>query len=310
VTGVTITRLSDDTRRGIHAITFDQSANTLSWGGGPAVTIGGAKEILPDAFGGYAEVDIDEFELPAADAAEGIVVDKKDLDDDFIRAEIDKAVAEAENLQLKVFLEPQSIATEPFYSAEGANFDRKVQPVMFTRRDFNRNQLAWRLDLPVYQLRRVDELVGYMGNTKALEIHSGAVGVQPKTGEVNVLPYDSQYSYLYTFFLQLSFWGVREYVSDFWRYTGVAGLLETPGDVLKLAGYNAAMTILTVGGQGYRGGFSAESISKDGVSVSKSYTASATYGIYSATIGEYKEWIKTNLPRLQQHYRGLSGVVL
>jgi hypothetical protein len=312
VTGVTITRLSEDTRKGTYALSYDATAGTLSWGGGAAIPIGSDSELLPDQYGGYAEAQIDEFELPDNDAAEGIIVDKEGISDDFIRAEIDKAIADAENATLKVFLEPVKIATEPYFSEGG--HDRKMPPVMFTRRDFNINGLAWRLDLPVHQLRKVDLLEGFLGNTRTLQIQSGALSAQAKSGEVHVLPYDSEYSLLYTFFVQMRFWGIREYIADFWRYTGVAGLMDsdglTPADVLKLVGYGAAITILTVGGQGYRGGFSSESISKDGVSVSKSYTASATYGIYSASINEFKEWIKTNTTRLRNQYRGLPMVVL
>ena len=312
VSGVRITRLSEDTRKGVAPLVYVVGGKTLSWNGGPAVPIGGDREILPDGFGGYAEVEIDEFNLPTNDASEGIVVDKEDMDDSFIRSEIDKATDSIENTELKVLIEPARIATEPYYSnpEPGEWFDKKVVPVMFTRRDFNRNGITWHLDIPVSQLLKIDKVAGYMGNTKALEIQQGAFSVNRKAGTLDVLPYNSQYSYLFTFFQQLQFWGMREYIADFWRYAGVAGLTETPGDVLKLIGYTAATSILTVAGQAYKGGFSSESISKDGVSRSASYTASATYGIYSATITEYKDWIKTNKARIRNQYRGLQMVVL
>jgi hypothetical protein len=159
-------------------------------------------------------------------------------------------------------------------------------------------------------VQKVDKIEGFMGNTKALIIGSGALAVQRKTGEINVLPFDSSYSFLYTFFVQMRFWGFREYIADFWRYTAVVGLPEAPPEVLKLVGYVAAVTLLTIGGQGYRGGFSSESNSKDGVSRSVSYTASASFGIYSATIVELKEWIKVNGPKIRAQHRGIPTVVL
>jgi hypothetical protein len=115
---------------------------------------------------------------------------------------------------------------------------------------------------------------------------------------------------MYTFFQQINFWGYREYIADFWRYIAVAGLPETPADILKLVGYKAAVSILTIAGHAYRGGFSSESTSKDGVSRSVSYTASASYGIYSATIENNEKWIKENAPKLRTQYRGLSMVTL
>ena len=101
VTGVTFYRLSENTRKTTYGLVFtaevDGNPATLSWGGGPAIPITGASEILLDPRGGYAEVNIDEFELPVADASEGIVVDKQYWEDDKLRAEIDKAISEVEN---------------------------------------------------------------------------------------------------------------------------------------------------------------------------------------------------------------------
>lgn len=312
VTGVKFYRLSESTRKGTYALVYVAATGgnpaTLSWGGGAAIPIASGREILPDAKGGYAEVDIDKFDLPASDASEGIVVDKQDMQDDVIRSEIARAIAEVENVILKVWLEPQRFATSPFFEEGG--YDRKTASIMFTRNDFNLNGMSWKLDIPVGQILKIDRAVGYIGNTKALEIASGAFAAIQKTGQVDVLPYNSQYTYLYTFFTMYNYWGFRDYISDFWRYSGVAGLRECPADVLKLAAFKAAVSVLTLAGQGYRGGFSSESTSKDGVSRSVSYTASAQYGIYSATIAELKDWIKENEPKLRNQYRGIAMVVL
>lgn len=312
VTGVRITKVSENTAKRIHTISFNAANNTLSWSGGGEIPIGGDTEILPGQRGDYAEVEIDSFELPAVDAAEGIVIDKEDFTDERIRTEISRAVAEVEAQVLKLFIEPKKVATEPFYSnpGEGEHFDELAQPVMYTSRDFNVNGIAWSLSLPYHQLQSVEVLEGHLGGTRALYIQSGAFAVNQKAGLVDVLPYDSQYAFLYTFFVQMRLWGAREYIEGFWRYKATAGLLETPGDVLKLIGYKAAITILTIAGQAYRGGFSSESMSKDGVSRSVSYTASATFGIYSATTTEYKDWIKNNQKRIAQMYRGIAMVVL
>ena len=116
------------------------------------------------------------------------------------------------------------------------------------------------------------------------------------------------YSYLYTFFMSFNFWGVREFIPDFWRYKGIAGIEEdTPGDILKLVGMIAAISILITAEQAYRAGTTSESISKDGVSRSQSYNSK---GIYDTTIAEYKEWVKSNAPKLRNLYRGLPCVVM
>lgn len=313
VTGVTIRSVSEKTKFGIYNLVYGKTAATLKWGEGVAVTLStdSREEILVDSKGNYIEVDIDHYELPGNDAAEAIVIDREIMKDEVIQNEIDKAVSEAENDILKVFMEPVRVATEPYFSApeEGKWYDRKVEPLAYYQGDFNMNGLAWHLSLPLHQLIKVEKLAGYMGNTQALDIGSGALTVNRKAGTVDVLPYNSEYTFLYVVFSPFNFWGMREFIAGFWRYAGKAGI-DPEGDILKLIGYTAAVTVLTMAGQGYRGGFSSESTSKDGVSRSVSYTASASYGIYSATIDEYKDWLKHNSKVIAKKYRGISMVTL
>jgi hypothetical protein len=314
VSGVKITNVSENTRPGVKNLTFTASSAQLSWGGGPAAVLDPAvrTEILLDSTGAYIEVEIDHFELPSADAAEALLLDKERMSDEAVRAEIDKAIDDAEHAILKVFLEPMRIATEPYFSApeEGQWFDRKVPALAYYQSDYNLQALAWHLNLPVSRPIRIDKVQGFMGNTASLEVASGAYAVNRESGTVDILPYNSQYSYLWTWFVNQRFWGLREYIAEFWRYQGVAGIEELSGEVLKLIGYTAAVTVLAIAGQAYRGGFSSESTSKDGVSRSVSYTASASYGIYSATISEYKEWLKQNHKRIARLYRGVQMVTL
>lgn len=320
VTGVTICECSEMVRPGIYNLAFvvgDEAPNTLSFASGATVTLDDAvtEEFLPDTRGGYLRVEIDHRSLPEETVAEGILFDKERMTDDTIRDHIRQAVAEVENSLLHVFVEPQRIATEPWYSAPepGEWFDRRGEPIAFMPEDFNARAIAWHLNLPVQQLQSIDRVEGWMGNSRVLEVASGAYAAVKKTGTVDILPYSSQYAYLYHFFTHMNFWGIREYVANFWRWKGVAGINEPPeamGEIVKLIAFSAAITILTVAGQAYRGGFASESLSKDGVSQSRSYTASAMYGIYSATINSYKDWIKDNGRRIAQKYRGIPMVVL
>jgi hypothetical protein len=311
VTGVTITDVSKGTRAGVKALSYDVSAKTLTWDNGPAITIEDAENaILIDAKGSnWIEVDIDPFGLPDADAAEGILLAEESLDDEFIRREIEKATQEAE-VRLKVNLEPTRIATEPYFSnpEQGEYFDYKAAPVMYQARDFNTRGVTWQMQLPYHQVAKISKVEGFMGNTLALTITAGAITVNRKSGLLNILPYNSQYSYLYTFFAQLNFWGYREFIPDFWRYKGTIGVEEnTPGDILKVVGLLAAVSILTTAEQAYRAGTTSESTSKDGVSHSRSYNAK---GIYDTTIQEYKEWTDKNVPKLRNQYRGIPCVVM
>jgi len=316
VTGVTIKAASEKTPAGIYSLVYDNTNGTLSWNGGAAVTldVNINEEVLPDLRGNYITVEIDHFELPGADASEGIVLDKQVMTDEALRGQIRKAVTEVEKVILKVFVEPNRIATEPYYSNPEAGewFDRKVPDLAYYENDFNRNMLAWHLDPPVYQLKRIDEVKGYMGNTPVLDVKSGAYTVNEKSGILDILPYNSEYSYLWMFLGQFRFWGFRRMIPGFWRYKGVAGIYEKGkddiGDILKMIGYTAAIPLLSIAGQAYRAGFASESTSKDGVTRSASYTSSATFGIYSAPMKECTDWLKENKGRLIRHYRGISVV--
>ena len=85
---------------------------------------------------------------------------------------------------------------------------------------------------------------------------------------------------------------------------------ECPGDVIELIGRHAAIPILAAAGAAFRGGYSSQSISRDGVSESVSYTSSAIYGIYSASIEDYRNWIRENLPALRNRYRGPQPIIM
>lgn len=311
VTGVKITSVAKDTKRGIVSLVFDKTAMTLQWGGGVPILITeeNETEILPDSKGRYIEVEIDYYSLPDSSVAEGILLDAEELTNEFIQAEIEKATQESEAM-LKIMLEPTRMATEPYYSnpKQGEYFDALASPQSFYEKDFNMRGMGWHISLPYHQVSKVTELAGYIGNTKALEISSGAVSVNRKTGVADILPYNSQYAMYWTFFLGINFWGVREFIADFWRYKAVIGINEKiPAEVIKVVGYIAAISILTTAEQAYRAGITSESISKDGVSRSISYNAR---GIYDTTIQEYKEWIKLNVPKFRNLYRGIPCVVI
>ncbi len=176
--------------------------------------------------------------------------------------------------------------------------------------DWNFRTKGFSLNLPYHQLLRIDELKGFMGNQAILRIGAGAYEENRKSGRLDVLPYNSEYTLLWTFFSRIDFWGLRDSIANFWRFKGVAGIKEHDGEVLKLCAMTAAIPLLTVAGQAYRAGFSSESVSKDGVSVSKSYTSSATFSIYSAQIEDARKWSKEAIPKIRNRYRGIPMTVL
>lgn len=311
VTGITITSVSKNSKTGLKALLYDSAASTLQWDNGPVTTLLDTSdtEILMDSRGGYIEVAVDHFNLPAESASEAILIDQESLDDDFLQREIEKATQEVE-ITLKVFLEPTRVATEPYFSnpEAGEFFDAEAEPLAFYSKDFNLRGMSWQMQLPYHQLMQVEGVVGYIGNMKVLQIQQGALSAERKSGVINILPYNSSFAMYYNFYMGINFWGPREFIPGFWRYKAVAGIDETtPGDVLKMVGYTAAASVLTTAEQAYRAGINSESISKDGVSRSISYNSK---GIYDTTIQEYKEWLKTKGPKLRNIYRGIPMVII
>lgn len=315
VTGVTIAATEAVRARAVKNLTYTvtEGVRTLQWGTGPAVTLteGLTQEILLDTDRSYVEVTVDWYALPSESAAEAILIDKERMDDTALRGHIRQAVSEVEGF-LKCFVEPMRCATQPYFAApeDGEYFDREVEPVAYYKSDFNALGIVWHMQLGQPNLLKVDTMEGWLGDTKVLSVESGSYQVNRKAGTVDILPHHSQYSYLWHFFNQRYYWGIRDYVANFWRWKGKAGIPIADDDVLKMVGFTAAITIMTVAGQAYKGGYSSESISKDGVTQSRSYTASAVYGIYSATIDQYEKWLKDNKDRIVQRIGGIRMVTL
>lgn len=310
VTGVTIKTVSSGSSPGLYILKFTAPA-TLQWNDGPAVSIedGLTSEILPDASGAYIEVRVDSFDLPAGNATEGILIDQETLTDAALRSEIQRAVSELENRIIDSPVEPLRMATEPYFSnpAEGEYYDKLAQPAAFYRKDvFNMQSKAWHVSMPYQQLNKVYRMEGYVGDEKSLDVSEGVFKCNVRQGIVEVLPASSTYTYFMTFFSQLDYWGIREYIADFWRYTALIGLRDLDPDLIKAIGYSAAIPVLTSAGMAARGGYQSVSISKDGVSQS----SSTSKGLYSAAVDEYKEWLNDNRQRLATRYKGLTMVTL
>lgn len=310
VTGIRVDRISQGTPAGLHLLKYEKSTSTLQFNKGAKVEIGSGvtQEVLPDERSNYLEVTIDSFEIPDNDAAEMLLIDREALDDATIRSEIEKATTEVERI-IGTFLEPIRMATEPFYrNPEQAEwFDKEATAGTFYRREvFPEVAKAWHINLPYTHVQKVYHLEGRFGNQKSMSIENGIYKINHKQGVMDVLPNNAQFAYIVNFFSQLDFWGVREYIADFWRYKALIGLVDLEAELLKAVGYIAAIPLLVIAGQAARGGLSSESISKDGVSRS----TSVSQGLYGDTIREMQAWIDKNRAGLAQRYRGFNMTVL
>jgi hypothetical protein len=308
VTGISITQASQGTGPGIYLLVYKAAtvdpvgAATIQWNNGAIVELAAApgNEILPDDRGNYIDVDIDPFNLPDGNVAEGIILDYATIDDATIRQEIRNGVAEIERC-IGTFLEPKRAATAPYYDD---TYDLKAEGAHFFRREaFSQSSLSWRINLPYTHVQKMSVLDGYFGGNKVLELSHGVFALNHGVGSVEILPQAAELSYIITFFTQLNYWGIRESITDFWRYQAIIGLMhvEDKADLLKAVGYVASIPILTIAGQAARGGRQSESMSKDGVSRSSSFGQT---GVYGATVDQNQKWLDANKGKLRQRYGG------
>ena len=322
ITGVTIKEVS----RG-HPIDFfpfrlqvNASQSGLAWSDGDYIPIVGTSRqelMLPGSHGHeWVVVEVVPGGLPSDSQSESVYIEQDILGTSSIRNYISNAIDYLENEALMVYLEPTSLVTDidptqiSFQSGPG------LSPVVLNYDyDFIKTPLTYYpikpakwidIQFPFNSLLRVDSLFGAIANTRVVDINLEWIEVTEANGLVQLVPFNQELAFD---FLGLTFVealrGAVE-LPNFWHYSIVAGLRECPGEIRDLIGWKSAINALTVAGQAYRGGFASQSISRDGVSESVSYTASAIYGIYSATIEDYRKNLKEALKRIRQRYAGAN----
>jgi hypothetical protein len=187
------------------------------------------------------------------------------------------------------------------------DFDFIKSPVSF----YPRREGQWiSIQFPFPQVIRVDQLFGAVANTRVVQINPEWIEVASNNGFTQLVPFNTELAFDFVGLIWIEALHNAVPIPNFWHYNMLTGIRDAPGDILELITKAAAIPILTVAGQAFRGGFSSQSISRDGVSESVSYTSSAIYGIYSATIEEYKTWIKENLVGIRSRYRGPTLITM
>ena len=153
---------------------------------------------------------------------------------------------------------------------------------------------------------RWDYLEGALANQRIISINRDWIQ-SAQSQVIELVPFNQSLAY---HFLGLFYMGALRGPSGLpgmWRFRYWAGIQDevTPKEILEYGGIRASIKALTILGQMFRGGFSSQSISRDGVSQSVGYTASAMYGIYSATIEGLQKRLDEMGPQLQRKYKGL-----
>lgn len=301
---------------------------TLSWCGGPIQTIEfGTKtytlrrgDVVGNVSPDYIKVRVSSIaELPLQSHSEQLLVDRKPMDDERIRAIIDQSISWVEDVALSVFVEPTRVVTEidpddiafptdsdvPVFI--GADWDCVVDAVTYQTPSAGH----WiNFKCPYQPLICFDELYGKVSNTRVVDIALEWIEIHETTGWVELVPFNQEVAFNFIGLVWVESLRGPVPLPNFWNFTALVGFRKTPEVILELIAKKAAMDILTIAGQAFRGGFSSQSISRDGISESVSYTASATFGIYSATIEDYRKWIDSNLIAMRGAFRGPNMIVV
>lgn len=99
-------------------------------------------------------------------------------------------------------------------------------------------------------------------------------------------------------------------VPDYWTIQYSTGYCynSLPMDLMNIVGMLASIPLFIIFGDiaGGIAGLASQSLSIDGLSQSTSLTASATSGLFSARIIDYKKSIKETLSKLKKNYRGIG----
>ena len=325
ITGVKLLEVSRNHKLAMFPIkyTVDDSGNKfLSWDNGRMVPIStNHKEYLLPASGPsseYITVKVDYNRLPTSSVSEELFIEEDRLDDTSIRRYVNDSVDHVENTLLQVFLEPTQIVTDIdasklTYTGDGGtivineDYDFIKSPVSF----YPRIPGEWiSIQFPFPSLLKVDQLYGAVANTRVVHINYEWIEISEPSGFTQLVPFNTELAFDFVGLIWVESLRSATPIPNFWHYNLVAGLRECPGDVIELIGRHAAIPILAAAGAAFRGGYSSQSISRDGVSESVSYTSSAIYGIYSASIEDYRNWIRENLPALRNRYRGPQPIIM
>lgn len=295
----------------------------LSWCKGVAVPITGPGTYTlrrGKQTADYIRVRIKSIlDLPTQSRAEDLLIERKPLSEEVIRDIINRAISWLEDSALSVYLEPTVICTETdpddvsFPSGSdiptitGATWDEKVDALMYTVPAAG-HWISFKF--PYQPVIRFEELFGKVSNTRIVDIALEWIERHESTGWTELVPFNQEVAFNFIGLVWIESLRGPVPIPNFWNFTALVGFRETPAILIELVAKKAAMDILTIAGQAFRGGFASQSISRDGVTESVSYTASATFGIYSASIEDYRKFIDANLKELRGAFRGPNMVVM
>jgi hypothetical protein len=318
ITGVFIDRVPENHVLAAYDLVYDYGAQTLSWAGGEGVPVGTRWNrplvLLGDDRSQYLRVRVNPSQLPSADTTEELIVERDEVTDhDLVRW-----IWQAERyIQNKTWIPPEIIngATEYVAKEYPQTFydEGRLPPVEYERIENPSRFLH--LTLPLVWLQKLTALEGFFNVDKVVTItdewkdiceRNGVVTLVPRSGAT--LQWQFYAGFLFNFTL------AYQSLPNFWHYSVVYGLPDfhgAQGIVLEAIGKRAAIDMLRQASQAWRPGMASESVSRDGVTQTRTY-GRGSGGVFADIIGSYEDWIKYEIDggRIRNTLVGLKGVNL
>jgi hypothetical protein len=310
ITGTEVTEVSAGHYKGPFPLVYVNSAKTLSWNSGPAVAVNGLQPqtvlLLDKRQQDFIIVNVYPLLLPTTGQTETLVIDNGRLTD----REIIRQVRNASNFvqqEIITKIEPNVVDTDP-----GASYYDEVGiPETYYRPRTYSKWMSFKLPYP--NLLDLSSVNGYFNQSKTATVPREWLVWDERTGIAELVPSNSA-QVVWTFYNGIF---VMQYlfnyasIPSFWHYRLTCGLRDLNnerGVVREAIGKKATLELLNSAGSAYRAGFAAQSTSRDGVSESSSYTASATFGVYGGHYGSYVKWLEDNLPKIKKRFIGIQFV--
>lgn len=329
ITGVTVIEVDRSHDLGVYPLVYVPAVSdspgpaapaTLSWNGGLPTSLPAGNQIMQMTLvdrratnfqqGDYIIVQVDPLSLPSTGITENLVLDEAKMTDRSLQLMVRKATSWVEN-QLGFYTEMRKVAT-PVLMSKYTDIDFQIDASTFYSFPAVASWLL--IDLTINQLQAVYELDGYMNQGKVTQIDKGWIQFNEMAGEIELVPTAGlPLTIMFTGTPFFSFYYNYSDIPAFWNGVYLSGLRDLNQErepVRDLIARRAAIDILLQAGSAYKGGISSESISRDGVSTSTSYTSSAQYSIYSHLTIPFQQWIDDNLESIKQRLGGLRFVVV
>lgn len=316
ITGVEIEEVSKTHPTGfgvLNLVTTTAGVRQLGWNGGPLVSITNpGRYILKGSCGSeYLIILVRSLSsLPSTGPKkEELMITKDFISDYMLRRWVTAACDWLENDKIAgVFLEPTYVVTDLMLpgSSTAQDWDFIVNPITF----YPVMPARWiDIQFPFMGVMKVDKLWGQLANTQIVDVALQWLEIQERSGFAQLVPFNTTIAFQFIGLVWVESLRGRIELPNFWHYSALAGLREVDPVLLEVIGKKAAVDALTVAGQAFRGGYASQSVSRDGVSESVSFTASSVYGIYSATIEEYSKFLNREIKQLKGRYRGVNMLV-